>query len=116
MPTDKELMQQALDALSGIPEDVEGYLPDSLTDVTIALRTRLAQIDLATHSADSAELFCKPELVKWRALTDEDIEAAYQEGTGFPLTWRTDVLQHTHRNGNLDFARAIEAKLREKNG
>ena len=55
--TDRELMQEALDALTYVGDK------DIYSDTIDALRARLAQPDSATHSADSAESFCKPEPV-----------------------------------------------------
>lgn len=54
MNNDRELLQQALDAL-------ESECDATKFGVTEAIRARLAQPDSATHSADSAESFCKPE-------------------------------------------------------
>ena len=83
--TDRELMQMALDAL----ETICGLKSTNLDIPTAmqALRARLAQ----------------PER-KWQGLTDDEILEEYRQSYG--------------DDGNLTdvyFARAIEAKLREKN-
>ena len=52
---------------------------------------------------------------EWQGLMDANIADAYKDGTRFVLTHRNDVLQHLNRQDNIDFARAIEAKLKEKN-
>ena len=41
--TNRETMQLALDAFEEIPENIEGYLPDSCNDAATALRAALAQ-------------------------------------------------------------------------
>lgn len=87
--TDRELLQQALDALNALTKELlacrdelaeRGARPetphkqklwDSAFNAYIemaiptyeSIRARLAQPDSATHSADSAESFCKPEPV-----------------------------------------------------
>jgi hypothetical protein len=40
-----EAAKQALEALESIPEEVEGYLPESCTDAVIALRTAIAEAE-----------------------------------------------------------------------
>jgi len=84
--TDRELMQMALDAIEGFyPSLTE--LHNAHTKTAEALRARLAQ----------------PER-KWQGLTDEEILEEYRQSYG--------------DEGNLTdvyFARAIEAKLKEKN-
>lgn len=35
--------RQALEAIAGIPENIEGYLPEALTDAVIVLKAALAQ-------------------------------------------------------------------------
>ena len=80
--TDRELMQQALDAL----ETICGLKSTKLDIPTTmqALRARLAQ----------------PEPKReWQGLTDEEIDEAHETTMSF-----------------YGFARAIEAKLKEKNG
>jgi hypothetical protein len=89
--TDRELMQQALDALEYAadqtkPEDLRGC--DCLICTTIpALRGRLEQL--------------KP-LRPWVELTDEDLEAMAEK-------YVTNCYFDT-----LKYARAIEAKLKEQ--
>ena len=78
--TDRELMQQALEAM-------ESDNPDIQLRAAIALRARLAQ----------------PEMNQWHGLTDEEIKSVCHK-RDWTAPW-TDTT----------FARAIEAKLKEKN-
>ena len=116
--TDRELMQQALDALI----NAKGYIFHNVLndkanqyDTAIeALRARLAQPELEPvawiyrgnlHPFDPSDwaeapvrpLYEAPPQREWKGLTDEEIRYAPRGGTFF------------------DFARAIEAKLKEKN-
>ena len=98
--TDRELLQQALDALNALTKELlacrdelaeRGARPetphkqklwDSAFNAYIgmaiptyeSIRARLAQPDSATHSADSAESFCKPEPVAWGILNTRPTE------------------------------------------
>ena len=84
--TDKELMQQALDALEGYARNCRCEGGGAPCDAAEALRARLAQ----------------PER-KWQGLTDEEYEAMAENHV-------TNCYFDT-----LTYARAIEAKLKEKN-
>ena len=93
MTTDRELMQQALDAL----EAMQSYAAAEKKGLRIcdeaieALRARLAQ----------------PEQ-EWQGLTDEEIKTL----------WDDHIIPVFNKQGisPFVFARAIEAKLKEKNG
>jgi hypothetical protein len=117
--TDRELMQQALDALI----NAKGYIFHNVLDdkgnrydtAIEALRARLAQPEPEPVACDcDSPAWCKqykkchramlgfepyvaPPQREWKGLTDEEIRYAPRGGTFF------------------DFARAIEAKLKEKN-
>jgi hypothetical protein len=121
--TDKELLQQALDALNKISM---GGSPEWSDDVIPALRTRLAQPEpvswgvqeganlhdvflfkdeademchlKGTH-AKAVPLYTAPQKKEWVELTDEEI-------------WHMSQFNCGTRG---EFARAIEAKLKEKN-
>ena len=129
MTTDRELMQQALDALEYVIQSVGGNAPESFdvwfqkTQVPAeALRARLAQPepepvaqvriaeDYHAHvfwmvsplKLDQRYLYAAPR--SWKGLADEEILEEYRQSYG--------------DDGNLTdvyFARAIEAKLKEKN-
>jgi hypothetical protein len=155
MPTDRELMQQALDLLPNAIDCQQTELDDHITkygewyrpqrveymkqyikdaeQLMDALRARLAQpepepvawgvpntrptekakIMMLLHSLDGCQypeqlipLYTAPPQREWQGLTDEDINDHWitamcnTEGTRLPIP---------------EFARAIEAKLKEKN-
>jgi hypothetical protein len=96
--SDRELMQMALDALD-IFYDEYGW-GEKQKKAHEALRARLAQPEEPNWSAAG---FVKPRR-GWQGLTDEEILEEYRQSYG--------------DDGNLTdiyFARAIEAKLKEKN-
>ena len=88
--TDRELMQMALDALEDVGDEwgftSQRTLPKRMKAIE-ALRERLAQ----------------PEMNQWHGLTDEEINSVRHK-RDWTAPW-TDTT----------FARAIEAKLKEKN-
>jgi hypothetical protein len=87
--TDKEAMKLALDALEGIhPGNMTPMAEEYWNKAIAALKERLAQ----------------PAQRTWVGLTDEDIGDAY-------VAW-----DDTNGASFADFARAIEAKLKQKNG
>ena len=104
--TDRELMQQALDALTTYDgTNGEG----KRKRVLAALRERLAQPNEFEPDWDQVEALQESlrehmaeiqRLRQWQGLTDEEVEFIYAD-TGY--------------NDIQMFARAIEAKLREKN-
>lgn len=115
MNTDRELMQQALEALrtrTTIGHEAWQACEDAIT----ALRERLAQPEMQPcagrncgstnpnlHSAECFEDYEKATGMNQRKpLTEEEIDALALDDDGLP-------------NSHLEFARAIEAKLREKN-
>ena len=89
--TDRDLMQEALDALTYV-----GDAKDIYSDTIDALRARLATCDRC-GKVNPAELHtCTPPQREWVGLTDKDIE---------------DCLEMSIQGT----CRAIEAKLKEKN-
>lgn len=107
--TDRELMQQALEAMLAFPDDIS----DEMFEAIRALKERLAQPEMEPcagrncgstnpnlHSAECFEDYEKSTgMNQWQGLTDEEkaeLDAEYGD----------DTLAH------LD---AIEAKLKDKN-
>ena len=114
--SDRDLMQQALDAMMTIrPYEVVDY--DQLEASITALRERLAQPEMEPcagrncgstnpnlHSAECFEDYEKSTgMNQWQGLTDEEINSVRHK-RDWTASWTTTT-----------FARAIEAKLREKN-
>ena len=108
--TDRELMQQALEALEEVNYD-QAYAKE-----VTALRERLAQPQMQPcagrncgstnpnlHSAECFEDYEQSTgMNQWQGLTDEEI---WSDGSTMDLS----------EDGIRNFARAIEAKLKEKN-
>jgi hypothetical protein len=112
---DRELMQQALDAL--ITAELDGNCEYGVTD---ALRTRLAQPEqepvaqvnynerqniawlFGKQLPDGTLLYTAPPQREWKGLTDEERQECLYSDPIFGMAAST-------------FARAIEAKLKEKN-
>jgi hypothetical protein len=90
--TDRELLQQALDALQG------NWRTDESDKAIEALRARLAQPEpwVKTYSGGKPN-YTEPK--EWVGLTDAERELAAWSSSDF-----------------LKMAESIEAKLREKNG
>ena len=136
--TDRELMQQALDALQEYvavvvsvndPNDWTPKVADAgepARKAIEALRARLAQPEptlalwnfkhnrLAGLSDDRAEVVLIRQR-EWQGLTEDEIKSAWSElwydlGNG-KFAASDDPSRHT----TVMFARAIEAKLKEKN-
>ena len=117
--TDRELMQMALDWL----DDGCGKYTDDYQNVIDALRTRLAQPEplpakskgalsheenkqhnkkiLDKFYEENAHLYTAPPQREWQGLTDEEI---------------TETLKRFGLGERAALARAIEAKLKAKNG
>jgi hypothetical protein len=116
--TDRELMQQALDALEYLPE------MSGIEEAIQALRDRLAQpepepvawiakdrssIEVSIMSAEYMmaqgfePLYTAPPKREWVGLTDEEIEDIWGEPIGCMFS------------GHYKGIKAIEAKLKEKN-
>ena len=113
--TDRELMQQALDALI----NAKGYIFYNVLDDTgnrydiaiEALRARLAQPEPAQREwmeqeralgyREGHQAALKQR--EWKGLTDEEIESLRH------------LIDWTAGWSYVDFAKSIEAKLREKN-
>jgi hypothetical protein len=112
--TDRKLMQQALEALNYISR--RDYDDTPLHDYELAkmrpamstLRERLAQPEPLQRFTDVQQeieaVLAQPER-EWQALTDEEISAISKSIPG-----ETDL-----GAAKRVFARAIEAKLKEKN-
>ena len=104
--TDRELMQQALEAL--LWEYGWGDLKKPQLAAITALRERLAQpvqelVCVCGAIWEGQELVSAPSQRQWQGLTDQEINSVcYKRDWTAPWTDTT-------------FARAIEAKLREKN-
>jgi hypothetical protein len=138
---DRELMQMALDALKSCTEDescdgdmVLWYDEDKVEDARKALRERLAQPEPKPYNpmennADYERGFIDGRQDQMRSSVDKAINRmASREWVGLESdeqileiskdAWGKDKLNRgrdDHRPFYIDFARAIEAKLREKN-
>ena len=113
--TDRELMQQALEAMLAFPDDIS----DEMFEAIRALKERLAQPEMEPcagrncgstnpnlHSAECFEDYEKSTgMNQWHGLTDEELEEMHNE-----IKVR---LMGTYRIE--DICRSIEAKLKEKN-
>jgi len=127
--TDRELLQQALDMLDDInqcslpPTGIP--LPAEIDEVMEALRARLAQpepepvawmhnfiddviiknrpTDITCNAGRWTALYTAPPQREWQGLTDEEYEAMAEQ-------YVTNCYFDT-----LKYAKAIEAKLRDKN-
>jgi hypothetical protein len=108
--TDRELMQEALYALTYVGDAKEIY-----SDTIESLRARLAQpepepvawwhdmgdvVDLNV-SGRGVPLYTAPPQREWVGLTDEEMMMIYGQ---------------SHEGKKYSLGRAIEAKLKEKNG
>ena len=132
--TDRELMQQALDALD-LVTDLTNH-DDEVYAAIEALRARLAQPEpepvtmVISKTGDSSvtmswwhepalpvgtSLYTAPPQREWQGLTDEEVKAAWSQlwydlGNG-KFAASDDPARHT----TIMFAKEIEAKLKEKN-
>jgi hypothetical protein len=118
--TDKELMQQALDALEGYARNCQCEGGGAPCDAAEALRARLAQpeqepVAWISHNAglyhgkpdellNPLPLYTAPPKKEWVGLTDEEYEEMAEQ-------YVTNCYFDT-----LEYAKNIEAKLKEKNG
>ena len=118
--TDRELMQQVLDAL-----EFDGFTPEDATHNNLVkaaietLRTRLAQPEpepwaykhggrpMTLREIMDAEDSGQSQR-EWQGLTDEEMSDAYNE----KYNWYSE---HVEYADFVLFYRAIEAKLKEKN-
>ena len=106
--TDRELMQQALDALEHLyPRAVREFDGEKVQSAVDALRARLAQLEPPCKTGSQCIggkcVQCaqpEPEQREWQGLTDEE----FREAWGTPLT-----------ELGIQCAKRIEAKLKEKN-
>jgi len=114
--TDRELMQMALDAIEAALSDDQPYISRSKETVE-ALRSRLAQPEpkyqpmhpelrkMYEDYFDVAFEKLVPPQREWQGLTDEEVIklGGLDKDSDYFGLW-------------YDFARAIEAKLKQKNG
>ena len=70
--------------------------------------------ELWVRAADFQKAISEAEGAAWQGLTDDEIESCNNTTTdwGEPCVWLWD---DDFEEGGLQFARAIEAKLKEKN-
>ena len=108
---DRELMQQALDAMLNFPNDISDEMFESIR----VLRARLAQPDLITHAdveqlarieklVEDVDPYTAPPQREWQGLTDEEIKQLWK-----------DTPQLVGVYSYSDISREVEAKLKEKN-
>jgi hypothetical protein len=122
-----EVLKQALEAFEAIPEEIEGWIPDKCTDAVIAIKQAIAHFesqepvawaDMGTRDVDNdaglswttghfhtTPLYAHPPQRTWQGLTDEEIDKAWRS-VDYTVPWE----QH-----RIDIAKAIEAKLKERN-
>ncbi len=125
--TDRELMQQALDALEGYARNCRCEGGGAPCDAAEALRARLAQPELeplawwqpneykieksfSWHKKGGfiKPLYTAPPQREWQGLTDEEVRDLWS----WSMTAKAERTANTQQHA---FARAIEAKLKEKN-
>ena len=115
-------MQQALDAMLAFPDDIS----DEMFEAIRALKERLAQPEqkpfcyhdghnivgkeYADHS-DVFPLYTAPQPPQWQGLTDDEIWKCNKAKSGSAVEFH---ICYEHQNVE-DFAKSIEAKLKEKN-
>ncbi len=106
--TDKELLQQALEWVEWFASDDHSVRPTSKARETAeAIKTRLAQPEpeFVEYDVNGATVYIKPPLYtappkkEWVGLTDYEIVG----------------IASLNQSNDFSFARAIEAKLKEKN-
>lgn len=123
--TDKEVMQMALDAMVSFSTGTNGLYEGEFAEEIAALRTALSQPEqepvawkYETPAYVSLQwkqrgdwrdgtwtaLYTVPLQRPWQGLTDEEVESAFMANTCCD-----DLVVYEH------IARAIEAKLKEKN-
>ena len=130
--TDRELMQQALDAMLNFPNDISDEMFESIR----VLRARLAQpeqepvwVEVTTNTGDKfildpaveadkiraakdvglsvVPLYTAPPQREWQGLTENEIKHLWYEACQTNLELTSQLIVHLARN--------IEAKLKEKN-
>jgi len=101
MNTDRELMRQSLEPVAEVKL--------MMTGGNAGIATRIVEIDdpMRERLPPGQMLYTAPPQRQWVGLTDEEIEACRQQGYA-----------HRGLTASFDFvkaARAVEAKLKEKN-
>ena len=102
--TDRELMQQALDAFEKIVDGCRGVKSANPMHKDARDLATFVIVDCREPIKSISDRLAQPER-EWQGLTDEEILEEYRQSYG--------------DDGNLTdiyFAHAIEAKLKEKNG
>jgi hypothetical protein len=129
----REEAQQVLDALEKISM---GGHPDWANDVTPILRARLAQPEpepvayrvwgrmggisfrhTKPHESEYVEwdeLYTAPPQREWQGLTDEEAKEVWKQ-LNYDLNHGKFAADDTERHVIVEFYRAVEAKLKEKN-
>ena len=110
--TDRELMQQALDALE-LVTDLTNH-DDEVYAAIEALRARLAQPEPEpvawmhdSHVGFNVPLYTAPPQREWQTLTENEIKHLWYEACQTNLELTSQLIVHLARN--------IETKLKEMN-
>ena len=124
--TDRELMQMALDALDCIYSPLHVREINKVGGAIKALRARLAQPEPEPVSMDSDKVICPSCCHQFRAIPVNVQQLMIDAGFRPPFTappqreWQglTDeerYLNEARSAEEIEYAKAIEAKLKEKN-
>lgn len=132
--TDRELMQQALDALEHLQTDIEWQYKSPtrtmLRKVEKALRARLAQpepepVAWMYQQEDTGVTMCavvqqvgsgfEKNNPRWQKIAPLYTAPPQREWQGLTDEERIEVLHSGDKEGYLEYAKGIEAKLKAKN-